>query len=103
MRIAMVMCVGLLVAAGPLTLIHHAAAQMESGGQALAAAKAATEKAKTDLQQTMMQMHSMSNMPMTATEQEMMKMLQHMAATIQQLIDANQNLIIAVEHGAMRK
>jgi hypothetical protein len=42
-------------------------------------------------------------MPMTATEQEMMKMLQHMAATIQQLIDANQNLIIAVEHGAMRK
>jgi hypothetical protein len=45
----------------------------------------------------------MSKMPMTANEKEMMKLLHQMADTIKMLIEANKNLIIAIEHGVMKQ
>src|SRR5579864_9491768 len=92
-KVAMIMLVGLLVAA-PLGQIHSAFASPESDK-----AKVANDQAAKSLSQMMMEMDSMSKMPMTANEKEMMKMLHDMANTIQMLIDANKNLIIAVEHG----
>ena|SRR5579864_3465267 len=94
-KVAMIMLVGLLVA-GPLGQIHSAIASPESDK-----AKVANDAAAHDLQQMMMEMDSMSKMPMTANEKAMMKMLHEMANTIKMLIDANKNLIDAVEHGHM--
>jgi uncharacterized protein involved in copper resistance len=94
-KVAMIMLVGLLVA-GPLGQIHSAIASPESDK-----AKVANDAAAHDLQQMMMEMDSMSKMPMTANEKAMMKMLHEMANTIKMLIDANKNLIDAIEHGHM--
>ena len=88
-KVAMIMLVGLLVA-GPLAQIPSAFASQESDK-----AKIANDAAAKDLQQVMTQM--------TANEKEMMKMLHQMADTIKMLIEANKNLIIAVEHGAMKQ
>ncbi len=96
-KVAMIMLVGLLVA-GPLAQIPSAFASPESDK-----AKIANDQAAKDLQQIMLQMDSMSKMPMTANEKEMMKMLHQMADTIKMLIEANKNLIIAVEKGSMRQ
>jgi hypothetical protein len=92
-KVAVIMLVGLLMA-GPLGQIHSAFASPESEQ-----AKVANDRAAKTLSQMMMEMDSMSKMPMTANEKAMMKMLHDMANTIQMLIDANKNLIIAVEHG----
>jgi len=89
----MIMLVGLLVV-GPLAQIHSAFASPESDK-----AKILNDQAAKSLSQMMMEMDSMSKMPMTANEKQMMKMLHEMATTIKMLIDSNQNLIIAVEHG----
>jgi hypothetical protein len=96
-KVAMIMLVGLLVA-GPLAQIQSAIASPESDK-----AKVANDQAAKDLQQMMMQMDSMSKMPMTANEKAMMKMMHQMADTIKMLIDANKNLIDAVEHGVMKQ
>jgi hypothetical protein len=96
-KVAMIMLVGLLVA-GPLAQIPNAFASPESDK-----AKIANEAAAKDLQQIMTHMDSMSKMPMTANEKEMMKLLHQMADTIKMLIEANKNLIIAIEHGAMKQ
>jgi|SRR5215469_8980747 len=96
-KAVVIMLMGLLIA-GPFALIHNAGAQMESGG-ALAAAKAANEKAAAMLQQTMTQMDSMSKMPMTANEKAMMKTIHDLATIVQMLIDSNKNLINVAEHG----
>ena len=96
-KTVVIMLMGLLVA-GPLAVIHNAAAQQETGGT-LAAAKAANDKAAKALQQTMTQMDSMSKMPMTANEKAMMKTIHELAVIVQTLIDANKNLINVVERG----
>jgi hypothetical protein len=92
-KVAMIMLVGLLVA-GPLGQIHSAYASPESER-----AKVANDQAAKSLSQMMMEMDSMSKMPMTANEKAMMKMLHEMANTIKMLIDANKDLINAIEHG----
>ena len=94
-KAAMIMLVGLLVA-GPLGQIHSAYASPESDK-----AKVANDQAAKSLSQMMMEMDSMGKMPTTANEKAMMKMLHEMADTIKMLIDANKNLIDAVEHGHM--
>jgi hypothetical protein len=92
-KVALIMLVGLLVA-GPLAQVHSAVASPESEK-----AKVANDQAAKMLQQMMVEMDSMSKMPMTATEKAMMKMMREMANTIKMLIDANKSLIDAVEHG----
>jgi sensor c-di-GMP phosphodiesterase-like protein len=97
-KAVMIMLMGLLVA-GPFTQIHNAAAQGENPQMAAQAAKAMNDKAATQLHQLMMQMDSMSKMPMSDNEKAMMKMMHQMAQVIQMLIDANNHLIAAMmEH-----
>jgi len=95
-KVAMLMLVGLLAVAGPFAQVHSAFASPESEK-----AKAANDQAAKSLSSMMMEMDSMSKMPMTANEKAMMKMLHEMADTIKMLIDANKNLIEAVEKGHM--
>lgn len=98
-KVAMIMLVGLLLA-GPFAQIHNAAAQGEmTYPQAIAAARSANDKAASALHQMMMQMDSMSKMPMTDNEKAMMKMIHDLATVVQTLIDANKQVITAVEHG----
>jgi len=97
-RAIMVMCAALLVAA-PLAQLHNAAAQGENPGMMLQQAKAANDKARAELHDAMTQMDSMSKMPMSSNEKEMMKMMHRMAEIMMTLIDANQKLISVVEHG----
>jgi len=92
----MIMLMGLLVA-GPFAYLQHAGASPES--ESLAAAKAANTKAAAMLHDTMMQMDSMSKMPMTANEKAMMKAIHDLAVTVQMLIDSNKNLINVTERG----
>jgi precorrin-2 methylase len=93
----MIMLMGLLVV-GPFSQIHNAAAQSETSTQAIAGAKAANDKAASDLHTMMMHMDSMSKMPMSANEKDMMNMLHQMATIVQMLIDANNHLINAIEN-----
>ncbi len=96
-KVVGIMLMGRLLA-GPFALLHHAAAQQESM-QMVSAAKAANDKAAATLHQTMMEMDSMSKMPMTANEKAMMKAIHDLATVVQMLIDSNKNLITVVEHG----
>src|ERR1051326_6263326 len=95
-KAVVIMLMGLLVA-GPLALVHHAAAQGESA-KMLSDARAANDKATTDLHQVMMQMDSMGKMPMTANEKTMMKTIHDLAMIVQNLITVNKNLITVAEH-----
>lgn len=97
-KVAMIMLVGLLLA-GPFAQIHNAAAQGEMTSQALTMARSANDKAASELHQMMMQMDSMSKMPMSDNEKAMMKMIHDLATVVQTLIDVNKQLITAVEHG----
>jgi Tfp pilus assembly protein PilN len=97
-RAIVIMCAALLVA-GPLAQLHNAAAQQENAGMMLQQAKATNDKARAELHDMMMQMDSMSNMPMSSNEKNMMKMMHQMAEIVMMLIDANQKLISVVEHG----
>ena len=92
-KVAVIMLVCLL-AAVPLIQIHNAFASPESES-----AKSDNAKAATMLHDTMMKMDAMMKKPMSANEKQMMQMMHQMAQTIQMLIDANNKLIAAVEHG----
>jgi hypothetical protein len=98
-KVAMIMLVGLL-AAGPFAQIRHAAAQGESN-QSISMAKSANDEAAADLHTMMMQMDTMMKSPMSANEKAMMNLLHQMATIVQTLINANNQLISAVEHGKM--
>ena len=95
--VAMIMLVGLLVA-GPLGSINHAYAQNENAtlDRLLNTAQTTNSNATKMYQQMTTHMDAMKKMPMTANEKEMMKMMGQMADTIKMLIDANKNLIDAV-------
>jgi hypothetical protein len=97
-RAITVMCAVLLVA-GPLAQLHNAAAQGENPGMMLQQAKATNDKARTELHNMMMQMDSMSKMPMSSNEKDMMKLMHRMADIMMMLIDTNQQLITVIEHG----
>ena len=92
-KVAVIMLVCLIGVAG-LIQVHNAFASPESEK-----ATADNNKAAAMLQTMMMQMDSMMKKPMTANEKQMMQMMHQMAQMIQMLIDANKNLIMAVEHG----
>jgi hypothetical protein len=95
-KAVIIMLMGLLVA-GPFAYLQFAGASPESEG--IAAAKTANTKAAAMLHDTMMQMDSMSKMPMTANEKAMMKTMHELAVIVQMLIDSNKNLINVAERG----
>jgi hypothetical protein len=97
----MILCLAMLVAA-PLVQLHNAAAQGENPAMMLQQARTTNDKARTELNNMMMKMDSMSKMPMSANEKEMMKMMHDMAQVMMMLIDSNRQLISVVEHAQMK-
>jgi hypothetical protein len=83
-----------MLVAGLFGLIQYAGAQMEG----LGAARAANQRAATLLQQTMTQMDSVSNMPLTGNEKAMMGVLHQMGSTVKMLVEVNTDLIHVIEH-----
>jgi hypothetical protein len=84
-KVAMIMLVGLLFAAGPIAP-RHAVAQNAPG---VDNAVSMQDKAVKSWGSTMMKMDSMMKMPMTANEKSMMQMMHDMMDTMKSLADAN--------------
>jgi hypothetical protein len=84
-KVAMIMLVGLLFAAGPIAP-RYAVAQNSPG---VDNAVSMQDKAVKSWGSTMMKMDSMMKMPMTANEKSMMKMMHEMMDTMKSIADAN--------------
>lgn len=87
--IVVLVLIGLLM--GGSIASYRAFAANEPGG--LNMAQDAQNAATQSYNQMMTQMHSMQQMPMTANEKAMMKMMATMADTIKHLLDENKQLI----------
>jgi hypothetical protein len=92
-KVAMIMLVGLLFAAGPIAP-RYAAAQNSPG---VDNAVSMQDKAVKSWSSTMTKMDSMMKMPMNANEKSMMNMMHDMMDTMKSMADANKATLDALK------